>query len=254
MPPPFQMAIFQVSDVTPSFFMSLYLSSICISTSNSLFCSAVELFLPHIAVAFGHAPSFSDPKAQSFSMNKLFEPNFGPDLSVKILESLTANLNLNGVFDRFNSTSSTGLPMDPITFEVFRVEKYLPEIQFSLKLSPSIDFAASNFRTSDLYDAMFPTSIPTIKSFGAFIKKNILLKISNALNGLFDAKVAIPTDGLTVDAVSLGGEGLIIGVYTEGSTQLFPPVVDIDKVEVRSPFELALFIMWSQGLCEYATY
>jgi hypothetical protein len=187
-------------------------------------------------------------------MNKLFEPNFGPDLSVKILESLTANLNLNGVFDRFNSTSSTGLPMDPITFEVFRVEKYLPEIQFSLKLSPSIDFAASNFRTSDLYDAMFPTSIPTIKSFGAFIKKNILLKISNALNGLFDAKVAIPTEGLTVDAVSLGGEGLNIGVYTEGSTQLFPPVVDIDKVEVRSAFELALFIMWSQGLCEYATY
>jgi hypothetical protein len=207
-----------------------------------LFCSTVELFLPHIAVAFGYAPSFSDPKAQSFSINKLFEPNFGSNLSFKVLESLTGNLDLNGAFDRFNSTSSTGLPMDPITFEVFNVDRYLPEIQFSLKLSPSIEFSAPNFRASDLYDAMFPTSIPTIKSFGAFIKKNILSKISNALVGLFDAKVEIPTEGLTVNNVSLGGEGLNIGVYTEGNTQLFPPVVDVDKVEVRSLFDLALFI------------
>ena len=48
----------------------------------------VELFLPHIAVAFGYAPSFSHPKALSFSMDKLFMPNFGPDLSIKMLDSL----------------------------------------------------------------------------------------------------------------------------------------------------------------------
>jgi hypothetical protein len=171
-------------------------------------------------------------------MSKLFEPNFGPDLSFKVLESLTGNLDLSGAFYRFSSTSSTGLPMDPSTFEVFSVDNYLPEIQFSLKLSPSIDFAAPNFRTSDLYDAMFPTSIPTIKSFGTFIKKNILPKITNALDGLFDVKVEIPTVGLTVSDVSLGGSGLNIGGYTKGNTQLFPPFFDLDKVEVRSPFEL----------------
>ena len=50
--------------------------------------STVELFLPHIAVAFGFAPSFSDMKAVSFSLDKLFMPNFGPGLSLKMLDSL----------------------------------------------------------------------------------------------------------------------------------------------------------------------
>ena len=48
----------------------------------------VELFLPHIAVAFGFAPTFSHAKALAFTLDELFKPNFGPDLSVELLKSL----------------------------------------------------------------------------------------------------------------------------------------------------------------------
>ena len=50
--------------------------------------STVELFLPHIAVAFEFAPSFSDMRALSFSLDRLFMPHFGPDLNLKMLDSL----------------------------------------------------------------------------------------------------------------------------------------------------------------------
>lgn len=173
-------------------------------------------------------------------MDKLFEPNFGPDLSAKILETLIGEGNralvgFGSTFERFSDITTSGLPIDPLTFEVFNVENYLPEIQFAYELAASVDFAAKGFKASDLYDALFPTSIPTVKSFGAFIKKKVLAMISSALDGLFDAKVDIPTLGLTVDNVTLGAEGLNIGMYTDGNNQLFPPVVNVDKLEVRSP-------------------
>ena len=168
-------------------------------------------------------------------MDKLFTPDFGPDISFKMLDSLKSKLDLNGAFDRFSAQSASGFPLDPNTSEVFDINNYLSEIQFSLDLAPSINFAAPSFRASDLFDAMFPKSCPTVKSFGSFIKKRIMSKIRQALNGLFDAEVDIPTLGLTVDRVSFGFEGFELGNYSEFNNELFPPMIDVDAVQV-SPF------------------
>ena len=213
--------------------MKLYGAEDLLSLSfcSNLF-STVELFLPHIAVAFGYASSFSHPKALSFSMDKLFMPNFGPDLSIKLLDSLRENVNLNGVFDRFSGFSVSGIPMDPDTFEVFDIENYLPELQFSLDLAPKVEFAAPNFRASDLFDAVFPTSLPTLQSFISFMKKDIMSKIQIALDGLFEAKVNVPTAGLSVDAVSFGEDGINLGEWTEFNNKLFPPMINVDVVQV----------------------
>jgi hypothetical protein len=66
----------------------------------------VELFLPHIAVAFGFAPSFSDLKALSFSLDMLFMPDFGADLSIKMLGSLKSKFTLERnlmLWDKLNA-------------------------------------------------------------------------------------------------------------------------------------------------------
>jgi hypothetical protein len=230
-------ATFPRGDFPSKYIVQLYhFQGIIHCTDTCIIKLLVELFLPHIAVAFGFAPSFSDLKALSFSLDMLFVPDFGADLSIKLLDSLRTNINLNGVFDRFSGFSISGIPMDPITFEVFRIDNYLPEIQFSLDLSPSINFAALNFKVSDLYDALFPTNIPTIKSFASFIKKDILAKISASLDGLFAANVNVPTTGLSLpdgEFLSLGVDGINIGVYTEFNNELFPPMIDIDAVQVN---------------------
>ena len=165
-------------------------------------------------------------------------PNFGPDLAFNILDSMKSNPDLNGAFDRFSALSGSGFPLDPITSEVFDINNYLPEIQFSLNFAPSINFVASNFRASDLFDALFPKSFPTVKSFGSFIKKDILSKIRQALSGLFDAKVNIPTIGLSVDDITFGFDGFSLGSYTELNNEFFPPMIDVDAVQV-SPFDVA---------------
>ena len=209
----------------------------------------MELFLPHIAVAFGFAPSFSDMRALSFSLDWLFVPNFGPELSIHMLESLKEKTGLGNLdFDRFTEVTSSGIPLDPTTFEVFSVDNYLSEIQFALDLAPSVEFAAPSFRSADLFDALFPTSIPTIKSFGAFVKKEIMSKIQLALEGLFDAKVNVPTSGLSVDQVSFGADGIILGVYTERNNRLFPPMVDVDVVQVNPLIASYLSIQKSSSL------
>jgi hypothetical protein len=202
--------------------------------ANLHFLSAlqVELFLPHLAVAFEFAPSFSDPTALSFSVDMLFTPSFGTNLSLKLLDYLRSKVELGGAFDRFTSISLSGIPMDPSTFEVFDVKNFLPELQFSLDLSPSVDFAAPNFKASDVFDALLSTSIPTIKSFGSFIKKAVMSKIQDALDGLFDAKVNMPTLGLTVDEVTFGSNGFNLGQYSEFNNRLFPPIVDVDALQV----------------------
>ena len=191
----------------------------------------MEFFLPHIAIAYGYASSFSDPRALSFDMSQLFEPNFGADLSNRLLSILQSRLSF---FDQFNRTSSTGMPM---TFEgkIFRVQDFLPELQFALDLSPGVEFPAGSFRTADLYDALFPSgNVQSLKSFGSFIKKKVVSKISNALIGLFDVMTDVPSTGLTVDEVKLGGTGLSLGDYSSTSTQLFPPAIDVDTVQVSS--------------------
>ena len=204
----------------------------------------MEIFLPHIAIAYGFATSFSDKRAISFTLGQLFVPNFGPELSLNVLNSLKAKQELNGVFDRFTELTISGIPLDPTTFEIFSVNNYLPEIQFALDLAPAVEFAASNFQAADLFDALFPTSIPTVKSFGAFVKKEIMSKIRLALDGLFDAKVNVPTIGLSVDEVTFGVDGINLGVYTEHNNRLFPPVVDLDVVQVSQ--YLATFLVKQQ--------
>jgi hypothetical protein len=169
----------------------------------------------------------------SFSLDKLPELDFGA-VSLKMLETLRRSINFN--FDRFRDFSISGIPMDPLSFEIFDVKNFLPELQFSLDLCPSVNFAAPNFRASDLYDALFPTNIPTIKSFASFIKKDILAKLSASLDGLFAANVDVPTTGLSLphgELPSLGVDGINIGVYTEFNNELFPPLIDIDAVQVR---------------------
>ena len=205
---------------------------------------AVELFLPHIAIAFGFASSFSDIKALSFSLDKLFTPDFGLDVHLKILDSLKAKVDLNGEFDRFTDVTLSGIPYDPVTFEIFDIDFYLPEIQFALDLAPSVNFAAPSFRTPDLFDALFPASIPTVKSFGSFIKKKIISKIRLALDGLFEAKVNIPTTGLSVDEVSFGVDGINLGNYTEFNNKLFPPMIDVDVVQASCFFYFNCSFQW----------
>ncbi len=192
----------------------------------------MELFLPVIAVAYDFAPSFSNPIAVSFSLDSLFAPKFGADLSTKLLDSLRNVPSLD--FSRFDDFDINGIPMSSSTFEVFEVKKYLPEIQFALDLSPTVDFAASRFQTSDIFDALFPSSVPTVKTMGNFVKKKIIASIASALDGLFDVVVDIPTVGLTIDTPILNSSGLTLGEYTDASTRVFPPVIDVDKLQVSS--------------------
>eukprot|EP00956_Cyclotella_meneghiniana_P045584 scaffold375448_cov136-Cyclotella_meneghiniana.AAC.1 len=73
----------------------------------------------------------------SFSLDKLYglRSSFEFDISIQMLNSLQSKLDLKGLFNRFSSVSPLGIPMDPITFEVFDIDNYLPEIQFSLDLA-----------------------------------------------------------------------------------------------------------------------
>lgn len=126
--------------------------------------------------------------------------------------------------------------MDPVTFEVFDARNYLAEIQFSLDLAPSVEFTASAFKASDLYDALFPKSPPTIKALDAFIKKDLMSKIRSVLDGLFDVKVNVPTTGLSVDEVTFGGNGVSLGEYTDFNNKLFPPAIDVGALQVSTLF------------------
>lgn len=162
----------------------------------------------------------------SFTLDKLLELNIGDATLVGILRR-----SIN--FDRFTDFSISGIPMDPLSFDIFDVKNFLPELQFALDLSPSVDFSAFNFKASDLFDALLPTSLPTVKSFGSFIKKEILSKLRAALAGLFDTKVNIPTIGLSVDDISFGLDGFKLGNYSEFNNRLFPPMIDVDALQVR---------------------
>jgi hypothetical protein len=117
---------------------------------------------------------------------------------------------------------------------VFNIHNYLPELQFALGLSPAVNFAAPNFRASDLFDALFPASIPTVKSFGTFIKKSVMSKIQTALNGLFDVKVNVPTAGLSVDEITFGVDGFNMGEYSATNNKLFPPSIDVDALQASN--------------------
>ena len=73
-------------------------------------------------------------------MNTLFAPAFNNKLTKKLLATLKTKEFPGINFDRFSSFSSSGRPMDPSNSEVFNVDDYLPELQFSFDLVPSVDF------------------------------------------------------------------------------------------------------------------
>lgn len=188
----------------------------------------MELFRPHLAIAFGHASSFGDNRASSFSLMNLFAPPLDTALSSSLLNKLTLQL---PDFDRFSDLDPmTGRAMDPSSFEIFDVKDYLPELQFALGSSPSIEFAPPTFKASDIFEAFVPDSTLTLKAMGKFVKKKIISKITNVLDGLFSVEVDIPTGGLTNDLPTLGAS-ISLGSYSESSTQLFPPTLDVESVE-----------------------
>jgi hypothetical protein len=200
----------------------------------------VRDFLLALAVAYGKAPSFSDVRAQSFSIGDLFTPEFGPSLSASLLEKLQ-NTNVNApslasIFSRFDVVDDiTGLPMVSLTKELFDVNAYLPEIQVALQLAPSVDLTAKNFGANDIQEALFPFPVPTLQSFASFIKRQIIPKITDVLD--FDVSVGTsksPAGGLTLDVPTLSANGLDFGTFSTDSTQLFPPSIDIDDVQVSS--------------------
>lgn len=192
----------------------------------------VERFLPHIAIAYGRAVSFSDPNAISFTMPDLFAPSFDISLTQTLLEVLKSKSFPDISFDRFNRESVSGQPMDSDS-EVFVVGDYLPHLQFALDLAPSVDFHAPNFKLADLYESLNDNPrFPTVKSMGIFVKKRIIEGIISALDGLFDVPLDIGTGGLSVGEASISGDGFYIGNYSASSTKLFPATVDIDKVQV----------------------
>ena len=192
----------------------------------------VEQFLPLIGVAYGRAISFSDQNAQTFSMKSLFAPQFGPDLSNKLLSVLTNRVELNEIFNRFNGVDShTGKPWDPTTKEIFLPEKFLAEFQYAFDLSTSVALTAGNFHSSDLYAALYPNAMPSVKSFANFVKAQIIKEITTSLDNLFDVDIDISTGGLDIDEAVLGGS-LSLGNFSDASTRLFPPRVSVDEVQV----------------------
>jgi len=164
-------------------------------------------------------------------MSKLFAPNFGGSLSSKLLDAINIK-GISGGFHLFNGTDPlTNRPMNPLTFEVFDPEKYLAEIQFALDISPSVSFAAPGFKSSDILDSLYPSSVSSVKAMLAFAKKQLVPKLIDQLSGLFDVEIDMSTGGLTLDDPNLGNSGLSLGNYSGASTQLFPPRINLDNVQ-----------------------
>ena len=191
----------------------------------------VEQFLPLLAVAYGQPTSCSGQNAQLFSMKSLFAPQSGPDLSKKLLSVLTNKSELNGSFDGIDS--HTKKPWDSTTKEIFNIFKWLPEIQYAFDLSTSVALTAENFHSSDLYAALYPNAIPSVKSVANFVKAKIIKEITESLDNVFDVGIDISTVGLEIDEdeAMLGGT-LSLGNFSDASTQLFPPRVSIDNIQV----------------------
>lgn len=155
-------------------------------------------------------------------MSKLFKPKFGESLSAKLLDAIK----IKGIidFDLFDATDPvTKVPMNSSTFEIFSVEDYLSEIQFALDLSPSVKLSSPNFNPSDIFDSLYPSSVPSVKGMVEFVKKQIVPKLIEKLTGLFDVEISASSGGMSVDTPTVGNSGLSLGDFSNSSTQLFPP-------------------------------
>ena len=189
----------------------------------------VDKFLPLIAVAFGYSPNFSNQVAIEFTMDRLFEPEFGPSINLDFIKTIKDKL---PDFDTFSTTDpDTQQPMNPITLETFEVFNYLPELQLAYDFSPSLEFGSPNFKSSDLFPTLFPDQLPTISGLKDYTKRKIIPQLLSKLGGLFDVEIDTPSIGLTSSNPSLGDGGLQLGEFSDTSTRLFPPTFDLDSVQ-----------------------
>ena len=189
----------------------------------------VNNFRPAIAVAYGHARTFD--KASSFTIDTLLVPDFNADAIALLLDRIKLK---NPFFDRFSSTED-GLPFDPNANEVFRIDKYLPEIQVALNLATSTDLSAKNFGPQDIFNALFPNpSFPSLTSLLSFAKREIL----DQINLDFASELTVPPlDISSPTRPTIDSDGFSFGTFSEDSTQLFPPAVDLDSISVSTLLE-----------------
>lgn len=189
----------------------------------------VEDYLPHIAIAFGKSWSFHENSARDFTLENLFAPGFGSDLTLKILDALKSAPSLSSSFTRFSSVSSyTSMPMDPVTDEIFIVENYLPEIQAVFDIVPSPEFAAPNFGLSDLKELVSPR-VPSLRAFADTIKSKLVREIGKILNGVFQTAVNLPG----FDSTQMGGNLSFPPnlSWPSDSTNVFTPTISLDTIQ-----------------------
>lgn len=79
----------------------------------------------HLAIAYGYGTSFTDPEVLSFTMDKLFTPSFGHDISKFILKKLQTFDPLNSKLARFSDVDDvTEMPMDPVVSLIYELPPY----------------------------------------------------------------------------------------------------------------------------------
>ncbi len=189
----------------------------------------IEDFLPHIAIAFGKSWSFSENSALDFTLDELLAPDYGLDVTLKIMDALKATPTLSSFFARFSGTSIyTNMPMDPVTYEIFNVKNYLPEVQVSFNLVPSPLLASPNFGLTDLHEFLSP-KVPSLRAFADKMKSKLVAIIAEKLNGLFNTTVSSPGFG----SIQIGGSASFPPSlsWPIGSTNVFTPQMRFDKVQ-----------------------
>jgi hypothetical protein len=189
----------------------------------------VEDYLPHIAVAFGKSWSFSENSAIDFTLDELLAPDFGFDLTSKVLDALKATQSVSSMFTRFSDISTyTGMPMDPVTYEIFNVKNYLSEIQVSFDIVPSPQVASQKFGLADLREVLSP-KVPTLRAFADKMKPKLVNEIGKMLNGLFNTTVNVSG----FDPIPIGGNTSFPPnlSWSHGSTHVFTPQIRLDKIQ-----------------------
>lgn len=196
-------------------------------TNSSCDDFPINNFHQAIAVAYGYATTFD--KATSFTIDQLLVPDFNPEAIVLLLNRLKSK---NSLFNRFNSTEN-GLPLDPSSKELFRLEKYLPDIQVALNLAVSTDLSALRFGPQDILEALLPNpSFPSLRALADFAKKELL-----DLDLAFAADLNVPPLDISSSTVpTIGPDGFVFGNLSVDSTRLFPPAVDLNSIQVRLIF------------------
>jgi hypothetical protein len=185
-------------------------------------------YLPHLAIAFGKSFSFQDKSAHHFVLDNLFAPDFSADLTNAVLQTLISTSSLPSNFSRFSAQSKLGMPMDPLTSEVFNVNNYLPSVQLVFGIIPSLEFAVPKFSLADLRETLCPT-FPSLRAFSNSVKSKLVDIVRENLNGMFDTTVNLKG----FDNVKLGGNSSSDQEFSWpiNSNKLFTPKMSIDSVQ-----------------------